>query len=247
MEWTHKYLEVVRTLDLNMAQDKDATHILERLVKEPADKRLEKLIRGKPIIVYGCGPSLESDLNKLTNANIQNKFISIAADGAVSACLRYKILPHINVTDLDGNMDHIAYANKHGTMTLLHAHSANVKKIITCARRLERDFYGTSQSTSTKNVKNYGGFTDADRAVHIANAFGAHFIVLCGMDFGSIIGTHSGTYDRIKKPRSLKVAKMLIEDLAGHSQTKIFNLTHGGDVIKNISPIEIEKLAHMVH
>jgi len=246
MEWTHKYLEIVRSLELNMAADRQAARVLERLISDGSTRKLARLIKGRPAIVYGCGPSLESDLNKIVNAGIDKKFISIAADGAVSACLRYKILPHVNVTDLDGNTDHIIYANRHGTMTVVHAHSDNVGELVKYMPKLKGSVLGTTHSDPTKKVHNWGGFTDGDRAVHIAEHFGADFIVLAGMDFGSIIGVHSGRYDKVRKPRNLKVGRMIIEDLAGHTNTKIFNMTHGGETIKNTIPITIEKLSHLV-
>ena len=122
----------------------------------------------------------------------------------------------------------------------------NISRILKLARNLEGEFLGTSQSKSLEKVKNYGGIGDADRSAHIACAFGAHFIVFCGMDYGSIIGTHSGLFDRLAKPRSLKVSKMMIEDLASHSNIKMFNLTHGGDIIMGVKQVTIEELAHMV-
>lgn len=247
MEYSAKYLEIVRTLELNMSNDKRAGLYLDSLIKKPADiKKLEVMIRGNPVIVYGAGPSLENDLNKITNAKLSTKFISIAADGAVGGLLRYKILPHINVTDLDGDIKSIMFANIHGTLDIVHAHSGNVEDIRRYVPKMPGIFYGSTQSTPTEKVYNFGGFTDGDRAVYLANHFGAAYIVLAGMDFGSIVGFHAGKHDRIKKPRSLKVGKMLIEDLAKASKTKIYNLTHGGEVIKNTKYIDVDTLKHMV-
>ena len=42
---------------------------------------------------------------------------------------------------------------------------------------------GTTQGYEVGAVKNYGGFTDGDRAVSIAGQFGATVIRLLGFDF----------------------------------------------------------------
>jgi 2-amino-4-hydroxy-6-hydroxymethyldihydropteridine diphosphokinase len=246
MPWSHKYLEVVRSLDLNMAEDKKATLILDRLLAKRDLKPVEDLIRDRPIIVFGCGPSLENDLNKVVDAGIQGKFILVAVDGAVKALLQYGIVPHINVTDLDGDIPSIIKANSYGCVTLVHAHSKNIKALITVIPQLKGVVYGTTHSEPTEKVYNFGGFTDGDRAVHIVAHFGPRFVVLAGMDFGNVIGVFSGTYDPVKKPRGLRIGKMQIEELAAHSRLRIFNLTSGGENIHHVQPIPIDRLRHII-
>ena len=54
-------------------------------------------------------------------------------------------------------------------------------------------------------VHNFGGFTDGDRCVFLANHFKAKKIILLGMDFGTRIGKYSKT--RVIS-RTIKIKKI---------------------------------------
>jgi len=190
MIWSHKYLEVVRSLDLNMAEDAKATYVLDKLIQKRDTKPLESLLAGRAAIVFGCGPSLENDLNKVYDAGLHKQCVMVAVDGAAKAMLQYNIVPHINVTDLDGDIESIVKANKYGCITMVHAHSQNIRAIIRIVPQLKGTVYGTTQSEPTERVYNFGGFTDGDRAVHIVAHFSPRLIVLAGMDFGHVIGVY---------------------------------------------------------
>jgi uncharacterized Rossmann fold enzyme len=246
LPWTHRYLEVIRALDLNMAEDMRATHVLDRLLKGEDTGRLEGLIRGRAALIFGCGPSLENDLHKIWEAGIHRRCVSVAVDGAVKALLSYNIVPHLNITDLDGDLNAILRANHYGCITVVHAHAENIRRIAAVTPKFTGVVYGTTQSEPTEKVHNYGGFTDGDRAVYIVEHFKPRFIVLAGMDFGSVIGVYSGVYDPVKKPRGLRVGKALIEELAAHSRTRILNVTSGGENIRNIQNITMDKLKHIL-
>jgi uncharacterized Rossmann fold enzyme len=246
MHWSHKYLEVVRALDLNMSEDRRATLILDQFLKPQDLSLIKNLIEDKPVIIFGCGPSLENDLNKVFDAKLHTRCALVAVDGAVKALLQYRIVPHLNVTDLDGDIASIVLANQHGCVTLVHAHSANIKPIVSVMPHLKGVVFGTTHSGATERVHNFGGFTDGDRAVHIVEHFKPSFIVLAGMDFGHVIGVYSGQYDPVKKPRGLRVGKELIEELATHSKVKMFNLTSGGEVIRSVQKITIDRLSQIV-
>jgi len=164
----------------------------------------------------------------------------------VKALLGYKIVPHVNVTDLDGDLPSIIMANHYGCITMVHAHAGNIRRLVAITPRFTGIVYGTTHSDPTEKVHNFGGFTDGDRAVHIVNHFHPRFIVLAGMDFGSVIGVYSGTYDPIRKPRGLRMGKMLIEELAAHTRTRILNVTSSGENIHNVHRITVDKLKHIL-
>ena len=246
MPWSHKYLEVVRSLDLNMAKDRRATLILDRMIKKEDTARLEALIRDRPAIIYGCGPSLENDVNKIWESGVHSRCVNVAVDGAVKALLQYNITAHINVTDLDGDLPSIVKANHLGCITMVHAHADNIKTVVRVMPHLKGTVFGTTHSIPTDKVHNFGGFTDGDRAVHIVEHFKPAFIVLAGMDFGRVIGVYSGVFDPVKKPRGLMVGKRIIEELAAHTRTRIFNVTSSGDNIHNVKPITIDRLKHVI-
>ncbi|MBU0761718.1 MAG: DUF115 domain-containing protein [Candidatus Altiarchaeota archaeon] len=246
MYYTHKYLEVVRALDIDPTGDRDATRHLSTLLKDEEYAHLEKLIHKRPVMIYGCGPSLEIDLQKITDAGMQKKFINVAVDGAVYMLLRYRILPHLNVTDLDGDIDSILLANKHGTMTVVHAHAGNLKEIVRNIPRFEGRVFGATRAQEMHNVKNFGGFTDGDMSLHIVDHYKPKLIVFAGMDYGRVIGVHSGKYNSIRKPRSMKVSKEILEEHMGKSRTKVYNITSGGEHIKHTTHVDVPMLAHII-
>jgi len=229
-----------------MAEDKRATLILDRMLKGGDTTVLDRLIRDRPVIVFGCGPSLENDLNKIWEAELHKRFVLVAVDGAVKALLEYNIVPHVNVTDLDGDLNSIVKANQQGCITVVHAHSENIRTLVKIIPYLKGTVIGTTHSAPTSKIHNFGGFTDGDRAVYIVEHFKPYFIALAGMDFGHVIGVYSGTYDPVKKPRGLREGKKLIEYLAAHTKVKIFNLTSGGEIIHNTQLVTVDKLKHIM-
>lgn len=90
---------------------------------------------------------------------------------------------------------------------------------------------GTTQSKPLKNVYNFGGFTDGDRAVFLAIKLGAKKIILAGMDFGEKITKYSRPKlsrdveeaDEIKKLK-LKYAEKLIEWIVDNKNVEIKKL-----------------------
>ena len=76
-----------------------------------------------------------------------------------------------------------------------------------------------------ENVYNFGGFTDGDRCVFLAEEFGAKKIVLVGMDFGASIGKYSK--EEVKDPelkkRKMQAGKRLLEMLAKQSRSQLLD------------------------
>ncbi len=246
MYWSHKYMEVLRALDIDPTGDREATMYLDRIIRKEDYGEVQGLINGRPVIVFGCGPSLETDLQKLIDAGLQRKFIAVAVDGSIYMLLRYRLQPHIHVTDLDGDIDSILLANRHGTLTFIHAHAENRRAVEAVCPRLRGKVFGVTRSKETEKVRNFGGFTDGDIAVHLADHFKPGFIVLSGMDYGHIIGVHSGRYDPIKKPRSMRVSKDVLEALAGRTKTRVYNMTSGGEYIRHTTHADILKLREIL-
>jgi uncharacterized Rossmann fold enzyme len=246
MPWTQQYLEIVRLLDLNMADDARATILIDRMVEKRNISTLRRIIQGKNVIVYGCGPSLEDDVYKIHEAGLHSKLVNVAVDGSVKALLGYNIVPQINVTDLDGDIKSILKANHYGCVTIIHAHGDNINALIKYVPLFKGVVYATTQSDPTGRVHNFGGFTDGDRAVHIADHFNPRIIALAGMDFGNVVGVYSGIYNKIRKPWKLRIGRELIERLAKSSKTPMFNITSGGEYIKGVDKITVHKLGQIV-
>ena len=115
--------------------------------------------------------------------------VKIVADGAVRALLEKNIKPDILVTDLDGDMESIKKIGKTKIPIIVHAHGDNSNKL-----EIVKEFSNVSGTTQTRKfgkLENFGGFTDGDRCVFLAEYFNASKIVLIGMDFGQKIGKYS--------------------------------------------------------
>ena len=137
-------------------------------------------------MVIGAGPSLEQNIIFIKK---NRKFVKIVSDGAVQALIENNIKPDIVVTDLDGNQSFLQKAEKIGALMVVHAHGDNIEILQNLSRF--RHVIGSTQVMPVKDVYNFGGFTDGDRSVFLAEEFGAKEIILIGMDFGIHIGKYS--------------------------------------------------------
>ena len=249
MDWVNEYTRIAGELDLDKDADREAAEVLDSLVQKAEINRL-RVIGGKIAIVFGAGPSLPEDVRMVKSGKLHRdkKVVLIAADGAVKTLLDRGVVPAINVTDLDGNLEAIKKANSKGTVTVVHAHGDNVHRLIDVVPELKEPI-GTTQTKATGKVHNFGGFTDGDRAVFLADRFGAELIVLAGMDFGDEIGRFSGSYDKemkLKKLKKLQIGKDLLERLAMESRAGILNLTSGGEDLVGIPRTSVKALRELV-
>ena len=124
--------------------------------------------------------------------------VLIAADGAVSACLKKNFIPDIIVTDLDGNLPDVTLANKHGSKVVVHAHGDNLSRLFQFSDKIQSTCLTTTYPTSSTDC--WGGFTDGDRALMMSLSLGANLVTLVGFDFQKI-GKYSGSFsvNKIKK------------------------------------------------
>jgi len=125
------------------------------------------------------------------------------ADGATRAIIENGLKPDIVVTDLDGDIKSLKKVGRTNTLMVVHAHGDNTDKI-----HLVKNFkncVGTTQTKPAGRIHNFGGFTDGDRCVFLANHFKAKKIILLGMDFGTRIGKYSKT---TIVNRTIKIAKL---------------------------------------
>lgn len=195
-------------------------------------KRFKEALTGKLVVVYGAGPSLPANFDALVDSRPTESCVHMAADGASTLLLEKGVLPHVVVTDLDGALKSIFRCGENGSIIVVHAHGDNIGNIITSVPRM-RDFklLGTTQVKPTSTAYNFGGFTDGDRCVFIAEALGAKEVWLVGMDFGNVIGRYSKPYLTRDVPATpvkqakLKFASELIRYLSIHSTIRIRNLT----------------------
>jgi uncharacterized Rossmann fold enzyme len=120
---------------------------------------------------------------------------------------------------LDLKMLQRKIAGRH--VMVIGAGDSLIQNIVPTLRRI----IGTTQVMPVENVYNFGGFTDGDRCVFLADEFGAEEIVLVGMEFGDHIGEHSKkSVENIQLKRDkMKVGKRLLEMLAKRSRSRLFD------------------------
>ncbi|HTD80853.1 MAG TPA: 6-hydroxymethylpterin diphosphokinase MptE-like protein [Thermoplasmata archaeon] len=203
--WEPYYERILKDFGFSRAEDERAAKVLDRRLGGTRidPKELAKILTGKRASVAGNAPTLKNELGRLT------KF-TIAADEATSTLVEAGLLPDVIVTDLDGQVEDQLEANRRGSIAVLHAHGDNIPAIEKWADRFEGQTMATTQSTPLARVHNFGGFTDGDRGVFLADAMGAKSIRLVGFDF-----EHPNPKDEpaAMKKRKLDWAFILIESI----------------------------------
>jgi len=216
-EWEKIYQSILADFGFSEEKDVESARTLDRMLSgedtERAIAEIDSLIRERDVIVFGAGDSVRESITRFRGfVELSTK---ISADGATSALLEEGIIPDIIVTDLDGDIDDIMLANSMGSIVVLHAHGDNIEKINLLAPGFDR-VVGTTQTdpSMSRNLFNFGGFTDGDRAVFLARCFKPRRIYLAGFDFDGKIGRYSFTTEE-KIPIKLKKLEWCRRLLAG--------------------------------
>jgi len=212
-DWAPIYEKILEDFGFDREKDDEAARVALDIitrkgrVRKNVKQEIEKLIKGKRVLICGNAPCLEHDVREREKElNISSSSRVIAADGATSVLLRNAIIPDLVVTDLDGDVADIIHANKLGSIIVVHAHGDNIEMLKKVLPALNANVICTTQSEPLRNVHNFGGFTDGDRCVFLAKEFGAKEIELIGFDF-------EDKHVSERKKKKLKWAKRLIEDI----------------------------------
>lgn len=179
-EWMPLYEEIISDMGYDRQQDESCARLL-KAVTMSSDLVSEDEISdrfGPVATVFGAAPCLESDVSA-----IGTKGTLIAAGSAVCRLRTLGIAPDIVVTDLDGPIEDQLEASARGAVTFIHAHGDNMDLVRRYAGLFRGPVVLTTQSVPDTVVVNYGGFTDGDRAVCIAQEFGVGEVYLEGFDF----------------------------------------------------------------
>jgi len=234
--WESKYKEILKDFGYSRKEDTQSCKLLDSLLpKKTSIVKIRDLIENKPVFVVGAGPSLPSCISILKK---YKKITKIVADGATRAIIENGLKPDIVVTDLDGDIKSLKKVGRTNTLMVVHAHGDNTDKI-----HLVKNFKNCTGTTQTKpagRVHNFGGFTDGDRCVFLANHFNAKQIILLGMDFGTRIGRYSKNKveNRTTKIAKLRRGKKLLEWLAKKSGSDLYSTTK----IKGFTKINLQKI-----
>ncbi len=204
-DWEPFYVQIVEDLGLSRADDEAVAAELDRMLggTRVPPTELRSLFRGKTVTVAGNGPSLAADL---AHAN----GVLVTADEATSVALAKGLRPAVLVTDLDGDVVDQVRANAEGTVAVVLGHGDNGPAVRKWAPLFTGRTVATTQSRPAGRLQDFGGFTDGDRAVYLADHFGAKEIRLAGWDF-----EHPSVKDQDarRKQRKLDWAYILLQNL----------------------------------
>ena len=221
--WESKYREILKDFGYSRNKDNQSAKLLNSLLqKKTPSIGIRDLIKNKPVFVIGAGPSLLSCIPILKR---HKKITKIVADGATKAIIENGLKPDIVVTDLDGDIKSLKKAGRTKTIMVVHAHGDNSERINLV--KYFKNCIGTTQAKPIGIINNFGGFTDGDRCVFLANHFKAKKIILLGMDFGTRIGKYSKNKvdNRAIKIAKLRSGKKLLEWFALKSKSELYSTT----------------------
>lgn len=204
-EWEGYYHLILEDFGFDQQKDELSARLLSsRLVgEETTHEELADLLNGRVVTVAGDGPNLEEETDKA-------KGVLISADEATSFLLEKGLVPDVVMTDLDGKVEDLVKANERGAIVIIHAHGDNMDEIKKYAECFRGKVMGTTQSIPSGKIHNFGGFTDGDRGIFLADHFGATEINLIGFDFDN--PRDKGKNVEIKK-KKLNWAYVLINKL----------------------------------
>lgn len=214
--WEAIYERILEDFGFDRQKDEEsarrASEILSRKLSRVGkdihdlEGELMRIIEGNEVIICGNSHNLDEEIR---STDTEGKVI-ISADGATSVLLHHAIIPDIIVTDLDGFIADIIFANRLGAFVVVHAHGDNMEQVRDVLPELNERVICTTQSRPFGIIRNYGGFTDGDRCAFLAVHFGASKTHFIGFDLND---------ERVseRKRKKLKWAKWLIEDVLGLS------------------------------
>ena len=236
--WRKRYSDILNEFKYSEKKDKESAILLNSILKKSdVNEKIINLVKGKTVFVIGSGPSLSTAIPKLKNFK---KSIKIAADSSVKSLVENGIIPDIVITDLDGDETALKKIAKTKSIFVVHAHGDNIEKL-EFAKKF-KNCIGTTQSKPFSKIQNFGGFTDGDRGVFLANHYGAKKIILFGMDFGDRIGKFSNTKKSERKTKLMKLnkGKLLLEWLSTITKSELFTTSKPINGFKKISYKDVD-------
>ena len=250
-EWFRTYYHTIRgSLNYNQTRDEESRDLLSHLLS------LHEIIlpefhlqskQKKRIVMFGAGPSLDSDLEGLEDFIKKASPTIVAADGAADALYESDIYASIIVSDLDSCSLKNLESNSRDGLVFAHAHGDNMSLIEEIIPKLGPKLYGTTQVSSANRVTNFGGLTDGDRACFILSYFEPSSIILAGMDFGKEEGVRSKNRNddgtNLQRHSKLQWGKRSLEFLIrSRPEIRFLNATKYGEEIAGAPKVTYDKI-----
>ena len=178
-EWEPVYRAILADFGYDRAGDERARDVLAELSPSGSRDCLPTVREGSnSVAIAGAGPSLEDELNLTRDADRV-----FAASTAADRLLARGVAVDCVVTDLDKHPETVRELSHEGTPVAVHAHGDNVELIREHVPNCDPEFLvPTTQAEPVGPVRNFGGFTDGDRAAFLADHLGADSLVFPGWD-----------------------------------------------------------------
>ncbi|SIR84407.1 6-hydroxymethylpterin diphosphokinase MptE-like protein [Natronorubrum thiooxidans] len=179
-EWESVYEAILDDFGYDRAGDERARDILASMIDE-FDLECLSSVRDATVAIAGAGPSLE---NESALERAQAADLVFAASTAADTLAEHGVDVDCMVTDLDKNPETVRRLTHQGVPVSVHAHGDNIPAIRAivpdCAAE---SVLATTQAAPRGPVRNFGGFTDGDRAAFLADHLGAAQLAFVGWDF----------------------------------------------------------------
>jgi uncharacterized Rossmann fold enzyme len=176
VDWAPVYERVLADFGYDRAGDERARDALAEHVAGFDLGRLD--CTGASVAVAGGAPSLADEVAVAADADrvfAASTAVDVLADAGVDVDLM--------VTDLDKNPETARRLTDAGTPVAAHAHGDNIPAVRGHVPTFDREHVlGTTQAEPVGAVRNFGGFTDGDRAAFLADHLGAETLVFPGWD-----------------------------------------------------------------
>lgn len=178
--WEPIYSEILDSFGYSRAGDEHARDVLtDLLVEKELYDPAQLDWTGKTVAIAGGADSLNEEFGKAQSADVV-----VAASIGADVLREQGIGVDCMVTDLDKNPETVVDLATEGTPVAVHAHGDNVPAVKRVVPALSSQFLiPTTQAAPKGPVRNFGGFTDGDRAAYLADWAGAAELVFPGWDF----------------------------------------------------------------
>jgi len=177
-DWCPIYERILEDFGFDSGADERARDVLAELTDEFDCDRVPDLA-GATVAIAGAGPSLADDADLAADADVV-----VAASSAADRLDERGVGVDLVVTDLDGRPDAAVEFSRAGAPVAVHAHGDNVPALREYVPRFDdRYLLPTTQAKPSGAVRNFGGFTDGDRAAFLADALDAGRLTFPGWDF----------------------------------------------------------------
>ncbi|AHG03979.1 hypothetical protein HALDL1_10475 [Halobacterium sp. DL1] len=176
-DWEPVYETILADFGYPRSADERARDVLAEYVEPFDSSRLD--CSGATVAITGGAPSLADETDAAADADRV-----FAASTAVDVLVEARVDVDLMVTDLDKNPDTARRLTETGVPVAAHAHGDNVPAVREHVPTFDAaHVLGTTQAEPAGPVRNFGGFTDGDRAAFLADHCGAAELVFPGWDF----------------------------------------------------------------